>query len=197
MPVEKLDHVGDFKTIQEIINDAAQAYKGVIPKDCYNEPYMSQEELREEIASGISFWGYRQEAPQELGKREEEMLAQLVGVMGIQDVKEVTLIRHAYVRTSCQNRGIGSKLLLHLLKQTNRPVLVGTWGDASWAVAFYEKYGFLLITGKAKDELLERYWTIPKRQAEVSVVLADHRWFDTVSRAEKEISQSQESGMIE
>jgi GNAT superfamily N-acetyltransferase len=182
MPVEKLDYVKDFKIIQEIINHAAQAYKGVIPEDCYKEPYMSQEELEEEIAAGISFWGYRQNAPWESGKREEEAIAKLVGVMGIQNVKDVTLIRHAYVRTSSQNRGIGSNLLLHLLKQTSRPVLVGTWEDASWAVSFYEKFGFLLITGKAKDELLGKYWTVSKRQAEASVVLADRRWFDSAER---------------
>lgn len=175
MPVVKVDRVEDFKIIQEIINDAARAYKGVIPNDCYKEPYMSQEELRDEIASGVSFWGYREESLQELGNKKEEVVSpeQLVGVMGIQDVKDVTLIRHAYVRTSSQNRGMGSKLLLHLLKQTNRQVLVGTWRDASWAVAFYEKHGFHLLTGKVKNELLERYWKVPKRQAEASVVLAD------------------------
>ena len=182
MSVVRVDHVEDFKTIQEMINDAAQVYKGVIPNDCYKEPYMSQEELRNEIASGVSFWAYRQEASQELGNKEVVSPDQLVGVMGIQDVKDVTLIRHAYVRTSSQNRGIGSKLLLHSLKKTNRPVLVGTWRDVSWSVAFYEKHGFHLLTGKAKDELLKRYWKVPKRQAEASVVLAEGRWFSRFSR---------------
>ncbi len=177
MPVVKVDHVKDFKIIRDIINDAAQAYYGVIPNDCYKESYMSQEELREEIASGVSFWGYCEESLQALGNKEVVSPDRLVGVMGIQDVKDVTLIRHAYVRTSSQNRGIGSKLLLHLLKQTNRPVLVGTWRDASRAVAFYEKHGFHLLSGKAKDELLERYWAVPKRQAEASVVLVEGRWF--------------------
>lgn len=153
----------DFETIYEIINDAARAYKGVIPADRWKEPYMSREELRHEIDKGVVFWGYEE------GGR-------LVGVMGIQHVQDVALIRHAYVRTAERNRGIGSRLLSCLQKQTSRPVLVGTWADAVWAVRFYEKHGFKLVPDREKDRLLKKYWSIPKRQIETSVVLADRKW---------------------
>jgi N-acetylglutamate synthase-like GNAT family acetyltransferase len=153
----------DFETIYSIINSAAQAYKGVIPQDRWNEPYMTQEELREEMETGITFWGY-------------EDGSELVGVMGIQQVQDVTLIRHAYVRPDKQNRGIGGELLTALRQQTNYPLLVGTWADASWAIRFYEKHGFRLVTSEEKDRLLAKYWSIPKRQIETSVVLADKNW---------------------
>ncbi|MHB1043010.1 MAG: GNAT family N-acetyltransferase [Eubacteriales bacterium] len=150
----------DFDLVNSIINDGAMAYKGVIPADRYHEPYMSREELRHEIGAGVVFWGYEEEG-------------ELAGVMGIQDVKDVTLIRHAYVRTAKRNRGIGGKLLAFLRGQAKRPLLIGTWADAYWAVSFYEKHGFRLVTPEEKDRLLKKYWTIPERQVETSVVLAE------------------------
>lgn len=150
----------DFKTVYAIINEAAQAYKGVIPADCWKEPYMSRDELRCEMEEGVAFWGYEEEG-------------NLVGVMGIQPIKDVALIRHAYVRTARQNQGIGGKLLEHLRKQTSCPILVGTWADASWAIRFYEKHGFRLVSREEKDRLLREYWSIPDRQIETSVVLVN------------------------
>jgi GNAT superfamily N-acetyltransferase len=147
-----------------IINQAALAYKGVIPPDCWQEPYMPEEELRAEIAAGVDFWSYEAEG-------------RLLGVMGRQDLMEVTLIRHAYVDPGAQRRGVGSRLLTHLLNAIPAPVLVGTWAAAWWAVRFYEKHGFRLVTPAAKDRLLRAYWTISDRQIETSVVLADETWF--------------------
>ena len=146
--------------IYEIINDAAQAYNGVIPPDCWKEPYMSKDELRYEMDAGVAFWGYEEDG-------------RLVGVMGIQHVQDVTLIRHAYVRTGQQHRGIGGQLLSYLRNQTVYPVLVGTWADAIWAIRFYEKHGFRLVSSEEKDRLLRKYWSIRERQIETSVVLAD------------------------
>ena len=148
-----------------IINDAAQAYKGVIPADRWHEPYMTKEELDHEIENVVVFWGYE----------EEDVL---VGVMGIQHVQDVTLIRHAYVRTEKQHCGIGGQLLVALKAQTTHPTLVGTWKDAVWAIRFYEKHGFRLVSPAQKDRLLRTYWSIPGRQIETSVVLADQMWFD-------------------
>jgi GNAT superfamily N-acetyltransferase len=153
----------DFETIYEIINDAAMAYEGVIPSDAWADPYMSREELRRDIADGIVFWGCA-------------MDGELVGVMGIQDMQDVTLIRHSYVSTAKRNQGIGGKLLSHLRDLTPRPILVGTWADAAWAVRFYEHHGFRLVSPEAKNRLLRRYWTVPERQIETSVVLADERF---------------------
>lgn len=150
----------DFEVIYEIINDAAQAYKDVIPMDRWNEPYMSKEELRHEIDAGVVFWGYEEDDG-------------LIGVMGIQHVQDVTLIRHAYVRTAKRNQGIGGKLLSALRGQTTRPILIGTWADATWAIRFYEKHGFRLVSPAEKRRLLKKYWSIPGRQIETSVVLAD------------------------
>ena len=158
----------ELDVIRQIINDAAQAYKGVIPADCWSEPYMTQAELTNEIADGVRFLGYEQGA-------------ELVGVMGLQDVGDVTLIRHAYVRTSHRNMGIGGKLLARLANQTLRPLLIGTWADAIWAVRFYQNRGFRLVRPEDKDPLLIKYWSVPPRQREVSVVLADERWFATIS----------------
>ena len=158
----------DFEAIWEIINDGAQAYRGVIPEDCWAEPYMSREKLQHEIDDGVVFWGYDDDD-------------RLVGVMGLQEVEDVTLIRHAYVRTESQNRGMGAQLLDHLLKLATRPVLVGTWADAAWAIRFYEKYGFELLGREEKNRLLRKYWTIPERQIETSVVLADAAWRDSRS----------------
>jgi N-acetylglutamate synthase-like GNAT family acetyltransferase len=157
----------EFEVIGEIINDAAQAYRGVIPEDRWHEPYMSPAELEEQVKQGVIFWGTEQD-----GK--------LTGVMGIQPVQDVTLIRHAYVRTACRNQGIGSSLLRHLRALTTRPILIGTWAAAVWAVAFYEKHGFRKVTPAEKDRLLKKYWSIPDRQVETSVVLADERWFGAV-----------------
>ena len=153
----------DFETIRLVINDAAEAYKGIIPKDRWKEPYMSQEELAEEIAAGVAFWGF--------GDADE-----LLGVMGVQLVKDVTLIRHAYVRPAFQKRGIGGLLLSAICAQTTRPLLIGTWADALWAIRFYEKHGFQLVSPEEKDRLLREYWSIPERQIQTSVVLADQRW---------------------
>ena len=148
----------DFETIYDIINDAAQAYKGIIPEDRWTEPYMPFSELRHEIKDGIVFLGLEQEG-------------ELLGVMGIQDKGEVTLIRHAYVRTRDRNRGIGKRLLRHLEGMTEKPLLIGTWADATWAISFYEKNGYTIVPEEEKNRLLRKYWTIPERQVETSVVL--------------------------
>ena len=153
----------DFDTIHAIINDGAQAYKGVIPADRWTEPYMSRDTLRHEIDDGVVFWGH-------------EDAGALAGVMGLQDVQDVTLIRHAYVRTASRNQGIGGTLLSHLRTITTRPVLIGTWADAVWAIGFYEKHGFRIVDPQEKNGLLKKYWNIPDRQVETSVVLADARW---------------------
>jgi len=143
-----------------IINEAAGAYRGVIPADRWHEPYMPRDDLRHEIQSGVQFWGC-------------EDGGELVGVMGIQDVQDVTLIRHAYVRTAKQGQGIGGKLLAALRAQTNRPILIGTWAAATWAIRFYQRHGFRMVAPGEKDRLLKRYWSIPERQVETSVVLAE------------------------
>jgi|SRR5271157_5585773 len=153
----------EFDTICTIINEAAEAYRGIIPADRWHEPYMADEDLRHEIRSGVRFWGCEEDG-------------ELVGVMGIQDVQDVTLIRHAYVRTASRGRGIGGKLLAELRKMTDRPVLIGTWATATWAIQFYEKHGFRLVTPEEKDRLLRKYWSIPERQVETSVVLVEEKW---------------------
>ncbi|MFA5101070.1 MAG: GNAT family N-acetyltransferase [Candidatus Omnitrophota bacterium] len=150
----------DLGVIFEIINDAAQAYRGRIPADRWKDPYMSEEELRHEIAEGVRFWAY-------------EKGGVVLGIMGIQDVRDVTLIRHAYVRTASRNKGIGSKLLRFLMAQTEQPVLIGTWKDAAWAIRFYEKHGFMRVPEQEKNRLLRMYWQIPERQIETSVVLKE------------------------
>jgi N-acetylglutamate synthase-like GNAT family acetyltransferase len=154
----------DFESIYAIINDGAQAYRGTIPEDRWTEPYMSREKLQHEINDGVVFWGYQGDGT-------------LTGVMGIQPVKDVILIRHAYVRTGNQKKGIGSQLLSHLRQLTEAPVLIGTWADAIWAIRFYESHGFRRVSRDDKDRLLKRYWTIPERQIETSVVLADAKWW--------------------
>ena len=155
----------DFEKIYEIINEAAEVYKGIIPADRWKEPYMPKEELRHEIDADVQFWGY-------------EEGDELLGVMGIQDVLDVTLIRHAYVRTAEQNKGVGGKLLSHLRTLTSRPILLGTWADATWAIRFYQKHGFRLVTPKEKDRLLKKYWSLPERQIETSMVLVEESWID-------------------
>lgn len=156
----------DFEAIWTIINDGAHAYKGIIPADRWTEPYMSREQLQREIDEGVVFWGY-------------EETGTLLGVMGLQPVHDVTLIRHAYVRTQSQKRGIGGHLLSHLRELASGPVLIGTWADAVWAIRFYERYGFQKVGADEKNRLLKRYWTVPERQIETSVVLADPKWRET------------------
>jgi N-acetylglutamate synthase-like GNAT family acetyltransferase len=153
----------DFEAIYEIINDAAQAYKGVIPDDRWHEPYMTRIQLRHEIENGVCFWGIEEEQA-------------LIGVMGVQDKGDVCLIRHAYVKTNCRNTGIGTRLLSHLESMTDKPTLIGTWADATWAIQFYMKNGYRLLSEPEKDNLLKKYWDIPERQVETSVVLADGKW---------------------
>jgi len=148
----------DFEAIWRVIDEGARAYRGIIPADCLRDPYMSREKLQDEIDHGVLFWGV-------------EHQGMLSGVMGIQNVKDVTLVRHAYVRTEERRSGIGSLLLSQLQTLTDRPILVGTWADAVWAIHFYEKHGFALVSEDEKRELLQRYWTVPERQIETSVVL--------------------------
>ncbi len=156
----------DFTEILAVINDAAMVYQGVIPADRWQEPYLSEEYLRHEIDAGVVFQGYTEEE-------------RLLGVMGVQDVLDVTLIRHAYVRTAYQERGIGGGLLSHCRAFLQRPALVGTWAAAHWAIRFYEKHGFTLLSWEEKERLLRTYWSIPDRQTETSVVLADAQWLKT------------------
>jgi GNAT superfamily N-acetyltransferase len=149
----------DFDVILKVINDAAQAYKGVIPDDRWKEPYMSAGELKEEIDAGIRFFGWVEGG-------------YLLGVAGIQALKDTTLIRHAYVLPGYQKRGTGTRLLEYLLDLAETPeILVGTWAAATWAIRFYEKHGFKLVSSGEKDRLLRTYWNIPDRQIETSVVL--------------------------
>ncbi len=155
----------DFELIWAIINDGAQAYRGTIPEDRWTEPYMSREKLLHEIDEGVVFWG-------------QDDCGTLTGVMGLQHVQDVTLIRHAYVRTGSQKHGVGSQLLSHLRELTKDPVLIGTWADAVWAIRFYERHGFQMVSAEDKNRLLKKYWKIPERQIETSVVLADSKWWN-------------------
>ena len=149
----------DRAAILAIVNAAAEAYRGVIPADRWHEPYMPWEELASEIAAGVAFWGYEEDG-------------RLAGVMGFQSVRDVDLIRHAYVLPSSQRRGIGGALLGHLRQLSTRRILVGTWEAADWAIRFYQRHGFELVAPARKAVLLKAYWNIPDRQIEVSVVLA-------------------------
>ena len=153
----------DVPALFSIINDAAQAYRGIIPADRWHEPYMPRAQLEAEIADGIAFWGAARNG-------------ELVGAMGIQDRGEVTLIRHAYVRTSERRKGIGEALLAHLETLTAKPVLIGTWSAATWAIDFYRKHGYRVLPRPEIERLLRKYWRIPERQVETSVVLANARW---------------------
>jgi N-acetylglutamate synthase-like GNAT family acetyltransferase len=155
----------DSPAILAIINAAAQAYRGVIPPDRWHDPYMPADELEKEIADGILFW-----VAEEGGK--------LLAVMGMQDKGEVALVRHAYVAPTAQRKGLGTSLLRHVQSLSDKPVLIGTWADASWAIDFYLRNGFTLVPKARKEFLLRRYWSIPARQIETSVVLADGRWKD-------------------
>lgn len=148
----------DIEQMYQIINDAASAYQGIIPDDRYHEPYMELDELKSEIQNGVVFWGYEDQG-------------ELIGVMGIQDKEDVSLIRHAYVLTKLRQKGIGSQLHAHLNELTDKPILIGTWEAAEWAIRFYKKSGFELVTSEEKQRLLKKYWDIPERQIETSVVL--------------------------
>lgn len=149
----------DHARVLEIINAAAEAYRGVIPADRWHEPYMSSAQLDSDIAAGIEFWACERESD-------------IVGVMGIQPVKGVSLVRHAYVRPGLQRAGVGSMLIDHLIASTKGQVLVGTWTAAAWAIAFYERNGFTVVSRERTPQLLREYWSIPERQIETSVVLA-------------------------
>ncbi len=151
---------GERAVILAIVNAAATAYRGVIPADRWREPYMSSPELDEEIAAGVAFWGYVDDGA-------------LVGVMGIQPVEDVDLIRHAYVLPANQGKGVGGALVEHLRDLSGRRLLVGTWAAAEWAISFYRRHGFELVPAERKTDLLKRYWTVPERQIETSVVLAN------------------------
>jgi len=149
---------GEQSALLHIINAAAQRYRGVIPDDCWHEPYMRTDELAHEVAVGVTFWGV-------------ELNAALVGVMGMQQVLDVALIRHAYVAPEVQGRGLGGLLLRELCAQQPRPVLVGTWAAATWAIRFYERHGFCRVANDETASLLRKYWSVPARQIEASVVL--------------------------
>jgi len=155
----------DFAGILGIINDAAVAYRGVIPADRWHQPYMSPSDLETQIAEGVVFWIAEQEG-------------RLAGVMGIQDKGDVALVRHAYVASTTQRSGVGTKLLRHVESLADKPILIGTWAAASWAIEFYRRNGFTMVSDDDKDRLLRKYWSIPARQIETSVVLADRRWTD-------------------
>jgi N-acetylglutamate synthase-like GNAT family acetyltransferase len=148
----------DVPAIDAIINEAAGAYRGVIPADCWHEPYMDRAYLVGEIAAGVEFWGW-------------DDADALAGIMGLQRVRDVTLIRHAYVRPSHQSRGVGGALLTQLAAQTAGPLLVGTWASAQWAIRFYERHGFRMVDTEEQNRLLSTYWNISQRQRETSVVL--------------------------
>ena len=153
----------DHSRILAIINQAAQAYRGVIPSDRWHEPYMPEQELTLEIAAGIVFWVAEEDG-------------QLQGVIGLQDKGAVVLVRHAYVTPTVQRKGVGTKLLRHVEALADKPILIGTWAEASWAIDFYQRNGFSLVPQSHKHRLLRKYWSIPQRQIETSVVLADRRW---------------------
>jgi len=157
-PIIRLCRPTEVGTIAAIINQAAQAYRNVIPPDCWHEPYLRRSELRAEIADGVSFWDYEQSN-------------RLFGVMGLQKMRGASLIRHAYVRPNHQHRGVGSALLTALSSEVTGKLLVGTWAAAGWAIRFYERHGFRLLSEEEKDQLLRAYWTIPLRQRQTSVVL--------------------------
>jgi N-acetylglutamate synthase-like GNAT family acetyltransferase len=156
----------DFEAIAAIVNDAAQAYRSVIPGDRWHDPYMPADELTKEIADGVVFWVAEDEG-------------RLMGVMGIQEKGDVALVRHAYIATMLQRKGVGTRLLRHVEGLADKPILIGTWADASWAIDFYRRNGFIVVPNGEKDRLLRTYWSIPARQIETSVVLADRRWMAT------------------
>ena len=154
----RLSRAHECSAILEIINDAAEAYRGVIPPECWHEPYMSTAELVGEMAEGVVFWVLEQDD-------------ELTGVMGLQDKGGVDLIRHAYVRTRHRRQGIGSELLRRVEAQSEKPILIGTWAAATWAIDFYRAHGYQVTSNGVKTALLRRYWTVPERQMATSVVL--------------------------
>jgi GNAT superfamily N-acetyltransferase len=160
MPLIRPCHADERTAISAIINAAAEAYRGIIPADRWHEPYMSVDELDREIASGVTFWGYVENGT-------------LQGVMGLQPLRDVDLIRHAYVLPGNQRRGVGGNLLQRLRQASTKPMLVGTWAAAEWAIRFYERHGFALVSPTRKTVLLTTYWNIPQRQIETSVVPAN------------------------
>src|SRR4051812_39304000 len=153
----------DSDAILAIINEAAVAYRGVIPSDRWHDPYMPASELASEIAAGVAFWVLEEDGV-------------VLGVMGIQDKDDVALVRHAYVSSKAQRGGVGTRLLKHIEALESKPILIGTWADANWAIDFYTRNGYTLIDGAEKDRLLKTYWSIPERQIATSVVLVDERW---------------------
>ena len=159
----------DVGAILAIINDAADAYRGVVPADRWHEPYMPADELAKEIADGVVFWV-------------AELDGSVLGVMGMQDKGDVALVRHAYVSTTAQRTGVGTRLLRYVENLTDKPVLIGTWAAASWAIDFYRRNGFTLVSSAEKDRLLNTYWSIPARQIETSVVLANGQWMQSQAR---------------
>ena len=160
----------DLRVALAIVNEAARAYRGVIPTDRWHEPYMSRDELEKEIADGVNFWVAEEDGS-------------LLGVMGMQDKGDVALVRHAYIAPTVQRKGVGTKLLRHVTGLASKPILVGTWARASWAIEFYRRHGFTVVSNREKDTLLRRYWSIPARQIETSVVLADGSWMEAQQRA--------------
>lgn len=159
----------DLAAILAIVNDAAQAYREVIPVDRWRDPYMSTDELEKEISGGVVFWVVEQEG-------------RLLGVMGIQDKGDVALVRHAYVAPTIQRKGVGTRLLRHVEGLADKPILIGTWASASWAIEFYRRNRFTVVPNSDKDRLLRTYWSIPARQIETSVVLANGRWIEAAAR---------------
>ena len=156
----------DLDRILAVVNAAAEAYRGVIPADRWHEPYMPKDELVREVSGGIAFWVAENDG-------------RIAGVMGMQDKGAVALVRHAYVAPATQRAGVGTALLRHVLGLTDKPVLIGTWAAAEWAIAFYRRNGFSLVPASDTPRLLRTYWSIPERQIETSVILADQRWIDT------------------
>ena len=166
MVLIRKSHEADSVAMLAIVNAAAQAYRGAIPLDRWREPYMTADELDKEISDGVIFW-----VAEDHGRP--------IGMMGIQDKEDVALMRHAYVEPTAQRRGVGTRLLRHVQRLAGKPVLIGTWSDASWAIEFYRRNGFTVVSNGLKDQLLRQYWSIPERQVETSVVLADARWMNT------------------
>jgi len=156
----------DLPSIFRIINAAAEAYRGVLPTDVWHEPYMPMDALLAEIRQGVAFWIAEDDGS-------------MVGAMGIQDKGAVALIRHAYVAPTAQRKGVGAGLLRHIERLTDKPILIGTWAAASWAIEFYRRNGFAIVADKKREGLLRAYWSIPERQIEASIVLADKRWMNT------------------
>ncbi|HUQ98783.1 MAG TPA: GNAT family N-acetyltransferase [Gemmatimonadaceae bacterium] len=171
----------DFSSILTIINDAAVAYRGIIPADRWHEPYMSAAELEREIGAGVEFWVADEEG-------------RVAGVMGIQDKRDVTLVRHAYVVPTTQRSGVGTRLLRHVETLVSKPILIGTWASASWAIDFYRRNGFRVVSEDDKNRLLRTYWSIPERQIETSVVLASKSWLESVDGSLNHLAKKESEG---